>query len=915
MGQIRRSEPKASDIEPSDRSGNKRTSYREALDYWLDRLSGPLPILELPSDQPRPLQQSCGVGRIRLDLGVDLSEQLRTLARKQGFAIQTVLCAGWAMLLARLSGQRDLIIGAPTCDQTQNGPEVGESLKPMLPLRFEVGCESSLRKLFSDTELRFHEAHVHQNLPFQTLLNALALPIDATRHPVFQSTFSARFSPQETIHFPGLDSTLDIDNVIEPTFDLTLSISLHPGGAVACITYATDLFSAGTVCRWAKYLTRLLHEVATVDAEQCVGDIQFLPQGERQDLLKRFNETRVPFPQETPVHRLFEGVAVRYPDSIAVIDAKRSATYRHLDSQADHLARRLLQRGMAVGEYVPVIMPRSLELIITQLAILKCGGAYLPLDPALPEDRRTLIVKDSGARRIIYRSTDYSSAERSGLRHSDCELIDYELEIEAISDKQSEDATAVALPTSSPAYVIYTSGSTGVPKGVVVTHRGIVRLVINCGYMVYERTDRIAHCSNPAFDAATFELWGALLNGVSVVIIAQSVLLAADLLSEAYNRYQVTATILTTALFNQHAGVSPNIFSRLRYLLFGGEAADVRMVKAILESGFAGNLVNVYGPTETTTFATWFLAKEDLPNSVNFPIGRPISNTQIYILDSRMHLVPVGVRGEIYIGGPGVALGYLNRPDLAAERFVADPFSATPGARLYKSGDVARWQEGGIIEYCGRNDDQVKIRGFRIELGEISAQIVAHAHIRDAAVIARKDITGERRLVAYLVRPSIQGAAAQVSLDIHDLRARLREVLPDYMVPVAFVSLSEFPLTPNGKLDQRALPSPGPDDFFTAQYEAPKEGLEQDLSQIWSELLGTIRVSRHDNFFRLGGNSLQGMKLAVKMTDRFGVHFPPLTLFKAPVLHQMADLISRATDKTSVADSTSNIDDLVEGVL
>ena len=858
----------------------------EDIEYWRRYLKGPLPILDLPTDYPRPPVQSFRMGRMLFSLGKEYTERLNTCSRNCGVSQAAILCASWALCLSRLAGQDELIIGMPSDYRDSMAPKhmVGP-LENGVALRIQVNPDQSLSGFLAQVTRLIAEATAHQKVPFQRIINSLGLSMDSTRHPVFQTQFRVKSLSNDELRVMGLTASIEEYRGDPPLFDLSLSAVLAQDSLRGCVSYDANLFNATTVKNWAHYLEHVLRKMLSVSPEQGVGGIALLTSDERRKVLYEFNDTCKSYPGERLVHELFEAHAESSPDAVAIVDGQCSLTYAKLMDVATRLAGALASHGVSFGDCVPLLMPRSLEMICAQLAVLKCGAAYLPLDPTISRDRRTFVCKDSEARLGICHRMDLSDAHDGVLQ-----WVDHGAMLSASLGTSKERSLRIPQPTDSPAYVMYTSGSTGIPKGVVVPHRAIVRLVINCGYLTVDVEDRIAHCSNPSFDASTFEVWSALLNGGCIVVVPPRVVLEPRLLSETIKGSQITAMILTTALFNQQAASAPHTFVGLRSLLFGGEAADAHIVRGLLQGQYGVQLVNVYGPTETTTFATSFSVESLAGGASNVPIGRPISNTHIYVLDKNLQPMPLGAVGEIYIGGPGVSLGYMNRPALTADRFIADPFSGVAGARLYRSGDLGRWLTDGTVEYRGRNDQQVKIRGFRIELGEIEVQISADPAVREVAVLAREDVGGEKLLVAYIV--PVGGENRMLELDC--LRKILRDALPEYMVPAAFVVLPEFPLTGNGKLDRRALPLPTASDYQGAQYEPPLGVVEEYLCEVWQELLGVARVGRRDNFFHVGGNSIQGMKLSVRLAERFNVRIPTHAVFQAQVLYEMAELVEQA---------------------
>ncbi|KAG0195874.1 hypothetical protein BGX28_000459, partial [Mortierella sp. GBA30] len=564
--------------------------------------------------------------------------------------------------------------------------------------------------------------------------------------------------------------------------------------------------------------------------------------------------------------------------------------YRTLNTKANSLASKLVGLGVKPGDHVAILLERSFELVIAQLAILKAGAAYVPIAINAPVDRQAYIASNSGAKLLI--TNDYVDVSVK-IQTPLLRFAEYK-EQDAI---EQEDTFTGALSSSDDtAYVMYTSGSTGLPKGVMVPHRGIVRLIINNGYAEISPHDRIAFATNPSFDPSTFDVWAPLLHGARMVIIDHDTYTDAYRLAEALDRHQITALILTMALFHQYAFIIGPALSKLKYLICGGEQGLIEAFYEVLKLGGPVRLINAYGPTEATTIAATYEVNGTIDQLDRLPIGRPISNTQAYVLDKYRKPVPIGVIGELYIGGPGVAIGYFNRPDLTAERFLPDPFSKVPGARMYKSGDLVRYLSDGNIVFMGRNDDQVKIRGYRIELGEIEERLAEHPEVREVAVLAIGESSSDKRLVAYVVSSPHEKLA-------HILREHLSASLPEYMVPSAFVRMDVFPLTNNGKVDRRALPAPDSSSFVTQDYVSPEGDIEVALAVIWSEVLKIDRIGRHDNFFTLGGHSL----LAVRLTNRIsalGVQIPLSTLFASPTLSALAVAVSRGIEHKDQSLST-----------
>ena len=517
--------------------------------------------------------------------------------------------------------------------------------------------------------------------------------------------------------------------------------------------------------------------------------------------------------------------------------------------------------------------------MLAELAILKCGAAYVPLDQNAPIQRQAFMIEDCQAQ-IVLSAKGRVVPEMSGVKRIDID--------ELMLTGQAAHDPAAPVDSEATAYVMYTSGSTGQPKGVMVLHRAVGRLVLNNGYADFQANDRVAFAANPAFDASTMEVWAPLLNGGCIVVIDQAILLDPDVFKHRLEHHANNVLWLTVGLFQQYADRLAGAFSRLRYLIVGGDVLDPRVAARVLKRSPPQHLLNGYGPTETTTFAVTYEVREVPAGPKSIPLGRPISNTRIYILDGHGEPVPIWAAGEIYIGGAGVARGYLNRPELTAERFVADPFAEAPDARMYKTGDLGRYLPDGTIEFLGRNDFQVKIRGFRIELGEIEARLAQHPAVREAVVLARED-GGDKRLVAYYtVAPDAEAAGAEA------LRRHLSATLPEYMLPAAYVRLDALPLTANGKLDRKALPAPDGAAYAARGYEAPAGEIETRLARIWADVLGLERVGRHDNFFDLGGHSLAALRLVAQVASTFDVQVGVAALFVAPTIGEFAARVSKA---------------------
>ncbi|MDR4884405.1 amino acid adenylation domain-containing protein [Serratia marcescens] len=839
--------------------------------YWRETLSDAPALLTLPTDRPRPTVQSFSGGEVPIAIDAELTQALRQFSRQHGGTLFMTVLAAWSLVLARMAGQQELVIGTPEANRGRLETEslVGFFVST-LALRIDLRDDPDLPTLIARIRHAVLAARENRDLPFEQVVELVNPPRHLGYTPLFQVMLAWQDGSVRDISLPGLQAESAELGYQIAKYDLTLDLAERDEQISGTLNFATALFDRATAERYGVYLVQVLRAMAT-NATQPASHLDLLPAAERELLLYGWNRTAEVYPAQSCAHVLFEQWVQRTPDAVAVVNDRDSLSYAQLNAHANQLAHQLIAQGVRPGDRVATSLERSVSLVIAQLAILKAGAAYVPLDPHLPVARQAWIIGDSGASLILCdRDIDREIAGEIAC-----------LRIDRLRQNPTHDP-AVPRAGGAPAYIMYTSGSTGTPKGVMVTHQGILRLAINNRFASFERGDRFAFAANPAFDASTLEMWGALLNGASLAIIAPEVLTEAEALAAALARQGINVLFLTTSLFNQYAHSIAATLAQLKYLLSGGEAADPHAFARMLKEAGPVRLINAYGPTECTVFATTATIERVDPWQ-RLPIGRPIGNTRIYLLDEHGQPVPLGATGEIYIAGPGVALGYLNRAELTAERFLADPFN--PGERMYRTGDLARYLADGNIDYLGRNDRQVKIRGFRIECGEIEARVAGHPAVREAVV----DVLGEadnKRLVAWVVP---EADADRQTLAV-TLRQYLAGMLPEFMLPAAWVALDTLPLTPNGKLDRRALPEPQEDAYVREVYAEPEGELETLLAGIWRELLGIERVGRHDNFFELGGHSLLAVKLMAQLR-RVGLSAGVQTLFTAPTLSTLAQTL------------------------
>ncbi|XYI03830.1 non-ribosomal peptide synthase/polyketide synthase [Sorangium sp. So ce1128] len=854
--------------------------------YWRDNLAG-LPPLALPLPHAAPaLPTHRGATRF-FSLSEELSGRLQALALREGCSLFMVLFAAFAVVLHRITGQVDFGVGAVAANR--GGSELKDVIgffANILVLRCDLSGDPTFRDLLARVRDTSLEAFEHQALPFDEVVNAVGAPRGSSLNPLVQACFALENVPIPSIDVPGMEWTPMLhtpDAGVEGTakFDLSLIMAPTGGRLSGTVEFCTDLLDAGWVERLLGHLRAVLEGAVEAPATR-VSELSLLTEAERLRLLAAWNQTDAAYPKDACVHELFEAQVARTPDAVAATYGERQWTYRELDRRANGLAHRLRSLGVGPDVLVALCVERSLEMIAGLLAILKAGGAYVPLDPTYPKARLAFLLEDARARVLL---TDQAWLLGQG---AGVPTLPLEVDERDLSELPGEAPVSGAVATDL-AYVIYTSGSTGVPKGVAVTHRGIARLVMNTDYVRLGPSDAVAQASNSSFDAATFEIWGALLNGARLVGVEQGALLSPPELSRRLAAQGVTVLFLTAALFHQMARDTPAAFAGLSTLLVGGEALDPRRTRAVLQAGPPRRLVNGYGPTETTTFATWHLVTEVPEGATAVPIGTPIANTRAYVLDRHLEPVPIGVLGELYIGGPGVARGYLNRPELTAERFIPDPYSGEPGARLFRTGDLCRRLPDGTLDFTGRIDHQVKLRGFRIELGEIELTLGQHPDVRQAVVVAREDASGNGQLVAYVVA---RGGAMP---DPAELRRHLQQKLPDYMIPAVFVALPAIPLSPNGKVDRKALPAPDLSSSWQARaLVAPRTPIEELLAGIWAELLGIGRVGMGDDFFAVGGHSLLATQVLSRVRRALAVDLPVRALFEARTIALLAERIEAA---------------------
>ncbi len=855
---------------------------KDLQEYWRGQLKGELPVLELPADRVRSSTPSFNGRCESRRLGKVLSESIKRLSRNEGKTLFMTLLGGFEVLLHRMTGQEDIIVGSPIANRTRQElePLIGFFVNT-LALRCDLSGNPTFEEVLTRIEQVCLEAYAHQDLPFEQLVDQLHPMREPGRNPLFEVVFVLAKAHGPKMHLPELEVECETVPTDTAKFDLTLFMEERAEELVAIAEYRSDLFSAESVSRLLERYERVL-EWMVREPRTAISDVVLLSDAERQEIVEQWNGREGSYPSDRCVHELFDEQASRTPEAEAIVYQEDVLTYRQLQQRANQLAHYLRKEGLAPDGLVGVYLERSPDLIVTLLAILKAGGSYVPLDCGDPGHRLSWMLEDTGLQVVVTRQA-LSSAVAGKVRR----VISLDGERERIG-QEPMDSGPGAVGAEDRAYVMYTSGSTGRPKGVEIPHRGIVRLVSGVDYVDLGGKQSFLQLAPVSFDASTFEIWGSLLHGHRCVLYPDEVL-ELEKLGEVLATYRIDCLWLTASLFNMVIEERPQILKGVRQLLTGGEALSVPHVRRALEQLPQTQLINGYGPTESTTFACSYRVPRHVDERArSIPIGRPMGHTQVYILDDRMRVVPVGVAGELYIGGAGLARGYWRRPELTSERFVINPFDPTGKTRLYKTGDLCRYLPEGNIEFLGRMDHQVKIRGFRIEMGEIETVLSGHESVGQCVVVAREDRPGEKRLVGYVVARSGTGCSTG------ELREYLGQRLPEYMVPSAVVVMESLPLTVSGKVDRRALPAP----CWEAGegrpgYEAPQTPVQEALCGVFCEVLGVEKVGIHDDFFELGGHSLLATKAVYRIHDRLRTDLQIQSLFEHPTAARLAQVIER----------------------
>ncbi len=833
------------------------------VNYWKEQLKG-CPRLELPMDWIRPAIQTYNGARYDLRIRKETADRLRELCRENDVTLFMALFAGFGVLLGRYSGQEDIAVGTPIANRHRSEIEnlIGFFANTLV-MRVNIGGDPTVRELLKRVREMSLGAYGHQDLPFERLVEELRIGRDMSRNPLFQVIFALENAPVEPVHMEGLELSPVGTGQKAVKFDLGLYLTEVGGEILGMVEYNTDLFEQGRIERMAEHLERLLGEMAG-KPEGRLSELEILGGEERRQLLEGWNDTQREYPRNRCIHELIEEQAERTPGAVAVVCGEQRLTYRELNEKSNQLAHYL--RGLGVGPevLVGICVERSLEMVVGLLGILKAGGAYVPLDPKYPKERLAFICEDT---RISMLLTQQKLAAHLPAQNARIVCLDGSL-----PGSSGENPIPLA-GAGTLAYIIYTSGSTGRPKGVAIEHHSTVARLdwVRQAYSPEELSGVLASTSI-CFDLSIFELFGPLANGGKVILVENVLQLAGSPLAGEVTLINTVPSAMAELLRQN------GIPALARTVNLAGEALKTELVQQIYKTGTVQRVYDLYGPSEDTTYSTGALRRREGPAT----IGRPIANTRVYLLDQHCRPVPLGMAGEICIGGAGLARGYLNRPELTAEKFIPDPYSPEGGRRMYRTGDLGRYLAEGNLEFLGRADHQVKIRGFRIELGEIESVLGGHPQVREAVVVAREDQPGDRRLVGYVV-PREAGSATG-----DGLREFLKERLPEHMVPSFFVVMDALPLSANGKVDRQALPAPEGRQT-EARYEAPQSQAEKLIAGVWQELLKVDQVGVEDNFFDIGGHSLLLVRVHGRLEQVLQRKLALVELFQYPTIRRLAE--------------------------
>ncbi|MCW6050897.1 amino acid adenylation domain-containing protein [Lyngbya sp. CCAP 1446/10] len=859
------------------------TVLEKQIVYWKQQLGNTPPVLQLPADYPRPAVQTFRGARKTFSLTAELTKALKALSQNEDATFFMTLLAAFKILLYRYTGIEDVAIGSPIANRNMSEIEqlIGCFVNTLV-LRTDLSGNPTFRELLSRVRQVCVGAYAHCDVPFEKLVETLQPQRSLSYTPLFQVMFTLLNTPTSVLELSGLTvSSLESNNGTAK-FDLSLYIEERGEESIATIEYNTDLFEAATIARMSEHFQHLLAGIVA-NPDRRVNELPLLTSSEKQQLLD-WNCTQTDYPKDACIHQLFEAQVEKTPDAVAIVFEDRQLTYQELNQQADRLADYLRELGVRSEVLVGICVERSIEMVVGLLGILKAGGAYVPLDPAYPQERLNFILSDAQVSVLLTRKTLIKELPTLSANVTPV-VVYFDREWDTISNPKSKIQNPKL--SDSLAYVLYTSGSTGTPKGVLGRHRSAVNR-LNWNPYPFEQGEICCQKTSLNFIDSVWEIFAPLLHGLRTVIIADEIVKDPYQLVKTLSQQQVTRLVLVPSLLRVLLETFPDLQSRLpklKYWVSSGETLSVELCQRFQERMPQSVLINLYGSSEVSADVTWYDTSKNQSLS-SIAIGRPISNMQVYVLDAHLQPVPIGVPGELCIGGDGLARGYLNRPELTAEKFIPNPFISENGAYLYRSGDIGRYRFNGEIEYLGRSDSQIKLRGFRIELGEIENVLNQHPAVKQAVVLLREDEVDNKRLVAYIVSDNIN----------LELRSFVAEKLPDYMVPSVVVQLEALPLIPNGKVDYRALPVPENRRDLKRDYAMPKTEAERLIAEVWQEILQLEKVGINDNFFEIGGHSLLLVKVQAKLHKVLERNISAIDLFKYPSIKMLAEYLSRKQD-------------------
>jgi amino acid adenylation domain-containing protein len=859
----------------------------EQLKYWRNTLFGAPTLLALPTDHPRPEQQSFTGDAISVTFDEQLTAGLRALSRRNNTTLYMTLLAGWAVLLARLSGEADIVIGSPIANRTRSEIEglIGFFVNT-LAMRLDLSGSPTVCELLQRVRAQALAAQEHQDLPFEQIVEDLQPVRDLSHSPVVQAMFVWEYAAEARLTLPGLDVEAFDAMTYSAKFDITLTLREAANLISGCVAYPPALFEASTIRRHIGYFHAILREMAENDS-QIIDRLPMLGPAEQDLVLYEWNQTAATYPNQSPIHELFRQHAENSPEAIAVISEQETLSYAELNARANRLAHHLLALGVTVDMPVAICLESGIEMVVAMLGVLKAGGAYVPFDPIYPEERLRLMMEDARPALIL---TLQSLASK--FRLGEPQVVCLDAEARKIMQRPAT-SPSMSVQMENLAYVIYTSGTTGRPKGVMIRHAGIANNIRDLNQRLsVDQRDRVISLSPFSFDMSVYETLGILSAGGTVIIPNRDGKRDPGHWVDLIRQHRVSiwnsVPAMLELLMDYVLIVSDSALPDLRLAILGGDKVPGNLPKRLAQIAPQIKLAVLGGATELSIHSTVFVFESTDSECKTVPYGRPMANQGAYVLDAQLNPAPVGVIGELYLTGIGLARGYRGQPALTAHRFIANPYGP-PGARMYRTGDLVRWRADGNLEILGRADQQVKVRGFRIELSEIETRLAEHPHVREALVVAREDEMNQKRLVAYYTQP----AADEQIVDPVELRKHLSAKLPEYMVPSAYVQLPSLPLTVNGKLDRTRLPVPDLYAYPARQYEAPQGDTETRIASIWAAILKLEMVGRNDNFFELGGHSLLASLVVSRIRNQFQLEVPLRTIFDAPTVRAVAERVDQ----------------------